>query len=161
MLRIDINVSILNTPLFYITSLYPIWKYLMGYFSGYYLIWRRTSHIGAFKLSVTYTIICFLTSEITIIWYRDRSVAHTLRLTNLDLEFASNGKHQRISNYCNCDQMTGNFTHWSKERINTLQMAKLLFEAPGSSPRIFLSIFVTQLSSSSKERSSMTPLHFF
>ena len=45
--------------LFCITSLYPIWKYLMAYFSGYYLIWPCTSHIRAFKLSVTYTIILF------------------------------------------------------------------------------------------------------
>ena len=36
---------------------------------------------------------CFLTSEITTIWRRDRSVAHTLRLTILDLQFASNGKY--------------------------------------------------------------------
>ena len=83
--------------LLYITSHYPIRKYLMGCFSGYYLTWRRNSHIRRFKLSITCTIILFPN-----LWnYHGlvQSVAHTLRLTNLDLEFASNGKHQRTSSY--------------------------------------------------------------
>ena len=54
---------------------------------------------GRLKFQLHAPSFCFLTSEITTIWYRDRSVAHTLRLINLDLEFASNGKHQRTSTY--------------------------------------------------------------
>ena len=54
---------------------------------------------GRLKFQLHAPSFCFLTSEITTIWYRDRSVAHTLRLTNFDLEFASKGKHQRTSSY--------------------------------------------------------------